>query len=240
MASSTAASWSRWGEWPQSVQHEPRGPALARAPRCGRAARACRTRRRGPASAASAGSRRRSGPRSTTRGTPGSSQVSAQPRKASSTCAWYFASRALRSVVPIGLADAGDALDGLGLDEHVRRHQHEAGDRPAGGRGVNERDGGPVRMPDQQRALDVELIQQGGQDVERLLVHEAGRARGERARRTARSRSGSRRAPARRAARRACPGSRATGPPSPGPRAGTPAWAGRGRPGSCGIRSGGR
>jgi hypothetical protein len=68
-------------------------------------------------------------------------------------------------------------MDADRLDEHVRRHQHQAGNAPPRGGRVDERNGGAVRVPDQQRVRDAELVEQSGQNIQRLLVHEARRAR---------------------------------------------------------------
>ena len=119
--------------------------------------------------------------------------MSAQPRKASSTRAWYLASRALRSVV-CGRSRGCGRCCRRRPARRTRAAPSARGPRPAASAAAAWMSAieAPSEWPTSSGPLDAELVEQGGQDVERLLVHEAGRARGRRARPTARSRSASR------------------------------------------------
>jgi hypothetical protein len=57
----------------------------------------------------------------------------------------------------------------------MRRHQRKARDGVRGG--VNERDRSAVGMPDKQRLLDAEVLEQGGKHLTGFLVHETRGAR---------------------------------------------------------------
>ncbi len=69
------------------------------------------------------------------------------------------------------LLRGGDARYADVLDEHVRRHRHQALQRMTRTR-VDERNRCAVAVPDQDRAFYAELAQQFGQGFERLAVHE--------------------------------------------------------------------
>ena len=76
------------------------------------------------------------------------------------------------------LARVRDARDRDVLHEHVRRLEHETPHALAAvERRVHQRDRSAVRVPDQDRALDPELVEQRRQEDPRLLLHVVERAR---------------------------------------------------------------
>ena len=161
MASSTAASWSRWGEWPHLSSTSRETGARARAAMRSSCASVPYSSSRPWISSIGAVDVRHQvldRPGQELRPQPGVGPA----EEGVVDARMILRQPALQVGRAVGLADAGDARDGHRLDEHVRRHQHEAGDRPRGGRGVNERDRGPVRMPDQQRALDLNRSSSAG------------------------------------------------------------------------------
>src|SRR5207244_7794979 len=70
------------------------------------------------------------------------------------------------------------------LDERQWRHDDETGDVPSAGAGVDQRHRGTGGMTDEHRSLYRQRGLKGGEDFERLFVHEAWRVR-----RTARRRA---------------------------------------------------
>ena len=70
----------------------------------------------------------------------------------------------------------GDARHADVLDEHVRRHDHQASDAVFRGC-INEGDRSAVGMAHENRVADAEPLEQLGQDLERFDVHVVDRAR---------------------------------------------------------------
>ena len=68
-------------------------------------------------------------------------------------------------VALIDFRDACNALLRDRFDEHVRRHQGEAGDVVSVARRINQRDRRPVRMPGKNRAHNRKVRQQFRQHV---------------------------------------------------------------------------
>ena len=75
-----------------------------------------------------------------------------------------------RSLVAVRDAGRLDRLDADVLDEHVRRDEHETGDRVTTP-GMDDGDRRAVAVADEERALEAELGEQRGQHVQRLVVH---------------------------------------------------------------------
>ena len=81
----------------------------------------------------------------------------------------------VRLVGALGLADLGEAHL---LDEHVRRDRDDRA-APVDG-GVDQRDRRAVAVADEDGLVDLDGAEHGGQHLQRLLVHEARRARARR------------------------------------------------------------
>ena len=104
------------------------------------------------------------------------SHTSFQPRNVASTSTWWRAIRSRRSVVLVGNASGGDAVDRAVLDEDVRGEQREAGDGMAA-TCVEQGDRRAVAVADEDRPLDAESLEQRRQHVVGLVVHVADRSR---------------------------------------------------------------
>ncbi len=66
-----------------------------------------------------------------------------------------------------------DGLNGQVFHHHMRGHDHATSHIKTAG--MQQRDGAAVRMPQQDRPLDAQGVQQGGQDVQRFAVHVVGK-----------------------------------------------------------------
>jgi hypothetical protein len=119
-----------------------------------------------------------SGCRSSAAGKPGSSQAPFQPRKAAPGVAMV-----LRHARPqVGglpaLLRALDLAEAGGLHHHMRRDQRDAAHPPVlEGAGMDQRDGGAVRMADQHAAPDARRVQHARQGAMRFLLHVGQRPR---------------------------------------------------------------
>src|SRR5262245_2109883 len=82
----------------------------------------------------------------------------------------------IRGAETIAVADLGDARKADRLDKDVWRQERQPRDRPPGKGGVDEGDGGAIRMAEQQRIVKAGPIHELRQNCQRLLVHEGWRA----------------------------------------------------------------